>query len=157
LQRGRPSEQTRRLTAEGATWDVVYRAMLVGDYGLSLRQVARRTRCRSRSSPSYSPAAVCKTFAWKYYRNAKESTQKADALGRRTQRRRAHGMEARLWQIIRQAIHEERYQHTVRELAQILGCSKSAVQKTTAWGVYHAAKQAYVEENRRKLSERYRS
>ena len=63
--RGRPSEQLRRETSEGRVWTIVSKLLENGEFGRTIRDIARLSRC--------SVGAVAKTMTWRGYLQEKRA------------------------------------------------------------------------------------
>ena len=132
--RGRPSEQLKKVTCEGVVWDIVCKLRSHGDYSKTIRQIAKLS--------GYSPAAVQKTLAWHGYleeKNPRVGSRRRLSSAASPRRRRSK-IEARVFQIVKEAGTD--YSMTVRQIAEIIGCSPSAVQNTEAWSGYVRAREA---------------
>ena len=133
--RGRPSEQLKKETSEGRVWTIVCKLRSDHDYSKTIREIARLSHC--------STGAVAKTLAWKGYLQVKRSIgsrQQPSSTGRTRQRRSAESVEGRVMQIVKDARND--YSLTVRQIAEIIGCSPAAVGKTEAWNGYIRAREA---------------
>lgn len=134
--RGRPSEQLKRETAEGRVWSIVKKLRERGDFGKTIREISRLSRC--------SVGAVAKTLAWKGYRLEKKSSRSASPAkppaGIR-RRRGADSVEGRVIQIVKEASDRNDFSLSVRRIADTIGCSTAAVGKTEAWRGYVLARE----------------
>lgn len=135
-QRGRPSQQLKRELSEGRVWTIISKLREVGDFGKTIRDIARLSRC--------SVGAVAKTMCWKGYLQQRQMV----ASGRSTfpaaetrRRRRAESVEGRVIQIVKEASCRDDFSLTVRRIAEIIGCSSAAVAKTQAWEGYVRARE----------------
>lgn len=136
--RGRPSEQFRRETDEGRIWRVISILIRQGDFTRTARDVATQAGC--------SLAAVGKNRLWKEYKLRKCSLpEHSQQRARVSRHHHDESVEGRVYQIIRVYSNENDFSLTVRRLAEIVGCSPSAVGKTEAWKVYVKARAQEVE------------
>lgn len=144
--RGRPSEQLKRELSEGRVWTIVSKLRNNGDYGRTIRDIARLSRC--------SVGAVAKTMCWKGYLQEKKATASRRRIVRpaQTRRGRAESVEGRVIQIVKEASSRNDFSLTVRQIAKMIGCSSAAVGKTQAWEGYVRAREAdkEVARNRRR-------
>lgn len=134
--RGRPSEQLSKELSEGHVWSVVTRLRTNGDYGRSIRDVARLSRC--------SIGAVAKTMAWKGYlleKRSPASKRRGMASVAMRRRREAESVEGRVIQIVKEVSGRNDFSLTVRRIATDIGCSTGAVGKTLAWKGYVDARE----------------
>lgn len=135
--RGRPIEQLTRELSEGRVWTVVSKLRENGDYGRTIRDIARLCRC--------SVGAVAKTMTWKGYLQEKRSlaTRPSTMPPAEMRRRRlAESVEGRVIQIVKEASSRNDFSLTVRKIAEDIGCSNAAVGKTQAWEGYVRAREA---------------
>lgn len=133
--RGRPSEQLRRETAQGRVWSIVKKLRESGDFGKTVREIGRLSRC--------SVGAVAKTLAWKGYRQEKMTSHEAGPVQptRIRRRRAADSVEGRVIQIVKEASDRNDFSPSVRRIADLIGCSTAAVGKTEAWHGYVRARE----------------
>lgn len=141
--RGRPSEQLKRETSEGRVWTIVSKLRESGDFGRTIREIARLSRC--------SVGAVAKTMAWRGYlqerKTAANQRRIIRSVGTR-QRRLAQSVEGRVIQIVKEASARDDFSLTVRRIAETIRCSVAAVGKTQAWEGYVRAREADKEASR---------
>lgn len=135
--RGRPSEQLKRELSEGRVWTIVSKLRDNGDFGRTIRDIARLGHC--------SVGAVAKTMCWKGYlqeRRAAASRPGIVPAAETRRRRRAESVEGRVIQIVKEASSRDDFSLTVRRIAEMIGCSSAAVGKTQAWEGYVRAREA---------------
>ena len=138
--RGRPSEQLKRETCEGRVWTIVFKLRAKGDFGRTIRDVARLC--------GRSLGAVKKTLAWKGYLREKRTSaaQRLPVPPTETRRRRqGESVEGRVIQIVKEASDRGDFSRSVTEIAELIGCSRRAVHKTQAWDGYVRAREAEKE------------
>lgn len=139
--RGRPNEQAKGETAEGRVWAVIHRLKAKDDFGRTVRDIARLS--------GYSIGAVAKTLAWRGYNRERQSRNKQprdrSLVKAAPKRRPAESVEGRVFQIIREAGSRDDFSLTVRGVAELIGRSRSAVQKTEAWRGYIRARETEKE------------
>lgn len=145
--RGRPSEQLKREICEGRVWTIISRLRAKGDFGRTIRDVARLC--------GRSVGAVHKTMAWKGYNQEKSmpaSRRRAVPATETRRLRLEESVEGRVIQIVKQASESGDFSWSVRKIADVIGCKKTAVGKTVAWKGYVLAREADKEaaRNRRK-------
>lgn len=134
--RGRPNEQSKRETSEGRVWTIILSLRSRGDFGRTIREVGRLSRC--------SIGAVAKTMAWKGYQLERKSaghTKPTSLRSQTRQRRQAESVEGRVIQIVKDASSRNDFSLSVRRIADMVGRSISAVGKTEAWKGYVRARE----------------
>lgn len=138
--RGRPSEQLNREICEGRVWTIISRLRAKGDFGRTIREVARLC--------GRSVGAVHKTLAWKGYNQEKSTPASRRLAVPATETRRLRpeeSVEGRVIQIVKQAVESGSFTLSVRKIAEMIGCQKTAVAKTQAWKGYVRARSAEKE------------
>jgi len=128
-------------------WTVVSKLRVRGDFGRTIREIARLSRC--------SVGAVAKTKIWKEYLRKRKAVGSRQRIGRSAEPRRRHqaeSVEGRVYQIVREAGKD--YSLTVRKIAEIIGCSGAAVAKTQGWKGYVQAREADKEEGATRIRRR---
>lgn len=134
--RGRPIEQLKRETSEGRVWTIVAKLREKGDFGKTIRDIARLSRC--------SIGAVAGTMAWKGYLQEKQlsASRRHSVTAVHARRRRlTQSVEGRVMQIVKEASSRGDFSLTVRKIAETIGCSRAAVGKTQAWRGYVRARE----------------
>lgn len=147
--RGRPSEQLKRETSEGRVWTVISKLQDIGDFSKTIREVARLSGC--------SVGAVHKSLTWRGYLEEQQlrGVQGQAVPARPTRKRRStQSVEGRVIQIVRDAMKNGNYSLTVRQISELIGCSRAAAGKTKAWSSYVDCREREKESRRNRLKER---
>lgn len=134
--RGRPSEQLKRETSEGRVWTIVSKLRENRDFGKTIRDIARLSRC--------SVGAVARTMVWRGYLQEKRASpgrRRIVSAAETRRRREAESVEGRVIQIVKEASARNDFSLSVRQIAKLIGCSSAAVGKTQAWDGYVRARE----------------